>query len=124
MTNVFATIRRFGRWLWAHWYIPLALIAAVAGWLVGSTRKRPRETIADELDAIDQAEKIERFAIEKGATLANQAIDHQYRRTLQQLDDAQKRKADVLRSDPGRRVRYLRRLADSLGDGPANHDGP
>jgi hypothetical protein len=91
---------------------------------VGSTRKRPRETIADELDAIDQAEEIERFAIEKGATLANQVIDHQYRRTLQQLDDDQKRKADVLRSDPGRRVRYLRRLADSLGDGPANHDGP
>ena len=98
-----------------HWHIPLIALAALAGWLLGARRRSPSEAIDDELDAIDYSLQIERFAIERGAKLANEFIDHEYRRTLKAMDEQKKRKAEALRSNPGKRVRFLRRVSDRLG---------
>ena len=119
MTSVSeTTLGRGFRWLVAHWYIPLIGLAALAAWLVarlvGMPQRAPREVVGDELDAIDQAEAMRRFAIDRGARLANQLIDDEYHATLRNLDTKQRRRADDLRRNPGKRLRFLRRLSKRL----------
>ena len=115
MTSAAAAVMRGFRWLARNWHIPLLTLVAVAGWVIGSRRRTPAEVVTDELDAIDQALQVERLAVDKGARLANEIVDHDYRRTIGRLDAAQRRRADDLRRDPGKRLRYLRRLSDQLG---------
>lgn len=118
MTSAYETILRGFKWVVAHWYVPLIALAAGLGWLLGSRRSTPRKVLADELESIQRAQEIERFAAEKGAQLANEVIDQEHRRTLRRLDEQQKLKAYELRRNPGKRVRYLRRLSERLRNPP------
>lgn len=114
MTNAFATILRGCKWILRRWYIPVIGLAALAGLLVGRRRLSPRQAVGARLDQIRHREGIERYAIDRGHRLANELLDHQYRREIQELDERQREKAEALRADPGRRVAYLRRLSERL----------
>lgn len=113
MTSAYVTILRGCKWLVRRWYIPLTALAGVVAFLAVQ-RRTPKQAVSDELDVIRESENAEFFAIERGANLANQIIDHDYRRTLAELDAAQRKKAHDLRGNPAKRVRYLRRLSDRL----------
>lgn len=119
MTGVSETIRGRGyKWLLARWYIPILAPVAVAGWLVrwldDRPQRSPAEVMADELDAISEAERINGYAAARGPKLANSIVDTRYRDTLRNLDQGQRKKADGLRSNPGRRARFLRRMSRQL----------
>lgn len=119
MTNASATtLGRGFKWLLQRWYIPLTAVVAALIWLatrlIGMPRPSPRRAVADELDEIDRAERMYQFAVEHGAKLANDLIDQEYRDTLRNLDRKQRQLADNLRCNPGRRIRFLRRLSKRL----------
>ena len=125
MTGAFGTILRGCKWLVSHWYIPLFAIAAAVAWVIRARDDGPVEAVRDELRAADQRERIKRLAIEKGAELANAVATSEYFDTIKALNAEQARKAEALRRNPVRRLRYLRRLSKRLSRQPArtpNHD--
>lgn len=115
MISVSETILGAFKWLARHWYIPLIALASIAGWLAGRRRLAPSEAVANHLAEIRNDREFERFAVERGAKLANDLLDQEYRRTLSELHAKQRRKADDLRRNPGKRVRYLRAISKRLG---------
>ena len=102
------------KWLIRRWYIPLIALAAALGWFLGRQRD-PGGKLRRELESIERGEEIERLAVENGAKIANRLIDEEHRKAIEQLTEKQRRKADALRSDPARRIRYLRGLSERLG---------
>lgn len=114
MTSVSGTILGGFKWLLRHWYIPLVALAAGAGWLLGRRQREPFAVVDAHLRGIAHDNEIERFAIERGTKLANDVLDQQYRRTLAELDEKERRKADDLRRNPRKRVRYLRKISERL----------
>lgn len=114
MTSAFGTILRGCKWIVAHWYIPLIALAAWLGFWLGGKRQRPGEAVANELESINRAREIERYAADQGAKIANAVIDQEYRNVLQRISSEQKKKADDLRRNPGKRILYLRSIANRL----------
>jgi hypothetical protein len=102
-------------WLARRWYIPLLVLAGLAGFVATLMILRrpssPLKGTEDELAAIDAGEKAKLLEIKRGRDEANAAADLQYRRELDALDARQKRKAERLRRDPARRARFLARVS-------------
>ncbi len=105
------------RWIARHWYLPaLAVLAGVAFFFGAKTR--PGVALRRELTAIDAGEAARLSAIEKGKDLANSEIDAAHIETILALSDAESVKAETLRRDPARRVRFLTRVAERRADDP------
>ena len=121
MTGAFATTLRGFKWLASRWYIPLLALAVIGAWLVGA-RRQPRKTLQNELDAIEENERFDRFAIRFGARAANELADQEYRDTLRNITRQQSIKAERLRCNPVSRLRYLRRLTKRLRASAGNND--
>lgn len=115
------------KWIAHRWYIPLVVLGALVLWLVTRFARAPapapRKAVADELDQIRRDESFQRLAAEQGAALANQLVDQEYQATLRELDAKQQSKAERLRGNPGKRLRFLRRLSKRLERRAADNVG-
>lgn len=96
----------------------MVAIGAVLLWflmrLSRSPHQSPRKAVADELDQIARDERFAQLAAEKGAKLANDIADIEYRQAIRSLDAGRKAKVEAMRGNPSKRVRYLRRVAKRL----------
>lgn len=103
------------RWLAKYWHIPFLVLGGIVGLVFLGSRRGSQRVIDDELAAIDKGEKARLDAIDRGADIANAEADQQYHNQIKRLDEKQSAKADRLRRDPARRVRYLERLTRKGG---------
>ena len=100
-------------WLLAHWYIPLAIVAAIVGALLW--RKRPgvplpvivAEKVRQELRIIDATTEVKKIKAELGAEQARQHVEDKYREAKSKLDFRQAEQAEMLADDPVALAKFL-----------------
>lgn len=102
------------KWLRDHWYVPLLTLFAALAW-IARLGLRPNEIARRQLAKIDRQERTALEAIERGKAAANEQADREYAATLAALDEAQREKANYLRSDPASRVRFLNAMSERKG---------
>lgn len=105
---------KFLSWVRHYWYIPFVVLGAALGYaFLGRRRVTPIAQTKAELEAIKlatNAAKIERLL---GAEEARDVVEHEYRETLQKLDEQQKKKAKELRDDPAKLAKFLVRAGNN-----------
>lgn len=102
------------KWLAERWYLPVIALAGVVGWMLGFRRETPQEVVETELKRIEQKQAVRRVTIQRGAEVANELLNFQYRQAISKLDTEQAEELERLLADPVSRLDYLRRVDEGI----------
>lgn len=98
-------------WIWFKAYGWMFGIAFVVGLMFVFSRKEDREAPIKLITEIKQRARADARAAEliadRGRDQALITIEHEYRATLEKLDEEQRREAVALRADPRKLARFL-----------------
>lgn len=101
------------KWLWNHWYVPLAVVAAIVAALLW---KKPKgvpvtqvviDSTKKELEVIEAQAEVRRLKAELGAEQARQHVEDKYREAKSKLTAEQAEKAKRLEKDPVALAKFL-----------------
>lgn len=109
-----ALASKAGRWLVAHWYVPVAVLGALVGLLACRPRRPgedPFQGVKDELAAVQAATEARNMATELGTAQALEHVKDKYQAKLAALESGQKAKAAELEADPAALAKYLEKLS-------------
>jgi len=99
---------KFITWLRQYWYIPFVALGAALSYVFLMRRgATPMSQTKAELEAIKMASNIGKIEALLGAEKARDVVEHEYRETLQKLDEDQQKKAKELRDDPAKLAKFL-----------------
>lgn len=106
-------MRKILSWVARYWYVPLAVLAAIAAaiWTAGRRRQSPVQAISRqvkaELRVVGAEAEVKRIQAELGAEQARQHVKDRYQAELFALDAKQAAEAAALEADPAALARFL-----------------
>lgn len=110
-------MRQFWKWIKTHWYIPLTVVGAILGIIVGTQLQR-RGSVKDagkrvkrELKAIDASTKVAKTVAEEGKERALDVLEKTHKIEIEALDEKQAAKKKRLEKDPVALSKFLVRVA-------------
>lgn len=107
------------RWLVDHWYLPLAALASVLGYMAGRTPTPPKERLQTELDAVAARRDVRRQAAIEGAEVAHARVAQMFAEHQDKLAQEDRDAAQKLLADPPALAAYLVRTGATLPDSAA-----
>lgn len=106
-------MRKILNWVARYWYVPIAVLAAIAAaiWTAGRKRQSPAKAISRQVKAemrvVSAETEVKRIQAELGAEQAKQHVKDRYQAELFALDAKQAAEATALEADPAALAKFL-----------------